>query len=181
MIITRESIQDLHATYTHDQRHRLMKPAPKWKDGFLQFYVLINSISVIFRTMGGCFRKAVCNRTPFTSEKISPRAGLEPGTARSVDQRLNTEVSGLQQGMILKVSLVKNQQVPSKYITNSRKNTNVTQNSNGGCRGRAMVLGNLKFRGVRLRARATVLTVGAGGFVWIFVLSPIIPCLWKTA
>ena len=30
----------------------------------------------------------MCNGTPFTVEKISPRAGLEPGTARSVGQRL---------------------------------------------------------------------------------------------
>ena len=28
------------------------------------------------------------NGPPFTVEKISPRAGLEPGTARSVGQRL---------------------------------------------------------------------------------------------
>ena len=32
--------------------------------------------------------KAVCNGIPSTVEKISPRAGLEPGTARSVGQRL---------------------------------------------------------------------------------------------
>ena len=31
--------------------------------------------------------KAVCNVTPFTVEKMSPRAGLEFGTARSVGQR----------------------------------------------------------------------------------------------
>ena len=33
---------------------------------------------------------AVCNGTPFTVEKISPRAGIELGTARSVGQRLKT-------------------------------------------------------------------------------------------
>ena len=31
---------------------------------------------------------AVCDGTPLTVEKISPRAGLELGTARSVGQRL---------------------------------------------------------------------------------------------
>ena len=37
----------------------------------------------------------MCNGTPFSGEKISPRAGLELGTARSVGQRLLTELPGL--------------------------------------------------------------------------------------
>ena len=32
--------------------------------------------------------KAVCNGTPFTVEKISPGAGFELGTTRSLSQRL---------------------------------------------------------------------------------------------
>ena len=39
--------------------------------------------------------KGLCNGTPFTVEKISPRAGLELGTARSVGQRLTTELPRL--------------------------------------------------------------------------------------
>ena len=50
----------------------------------------------------------------------------------------------------------------------SEKNTYITQNSKGGSRCRAMVLGNFKFRGVQLiwiivGQGPTVLTVGAGG------------------
>ena len=33
--------------------------------------------------------KGLCNGAPVMSEKISPRAGLELGAARSVGQRLN--------------------------------------------------------------------------------------------
>ena len=44
----------------------------------LRFYVLFNSID----------DKKMCNGTPFTVEKISPRAGFELGTARSIGQRL---------------------------------------------------------------------------------------------
>ena len=36
----------------------------------------------------------MCNGTPFTVEKISPRAVLELGTARSVGQRLTHLASG---------------------------------------------------------------------------------------
>ena len=53
----------------------------EWMDD-LRFYVLFNSISFISG------RWAVDNGTPFAVEKISPRAGLELGTARSVAQRL---------------------------------------------------------------------------------------------
>ena len=47
----------------------------------LRFYVLFNSISVISGRGGGggLMMKAVCNGTPFTVEKISPRAGIELG------------------------------------------------------------------------------------------------------
>ena len=38
--------------------------------------------------------KVFCNGTLFTVEKILPRAGLRPGTARSVGQHL-TELPGL--------------------------------------------------------------------------------------
>ena len=37
---------------------------------------------------------AVCNGTPFTVDQISHRAGLEPGTVRSVDQRLSHRATG---------------------------------------------------------------------------------------
>ena len=50
----------------------------------LRFYVLFNGISVISGRWADDNKKAVCNGTPFTAEKISPRAGLEHGTARSV-------------------------------------------------------------------------------------------------
>ena len=36
----------------------------------------------------------MCNGTPFTIEKISPRAGLELGTARSVGHRLTHSATG---------------------------------------------------------------------------------------
>ena len=36
----------------------------------------------------------MCNGTPFTVEKISPRAGLELGTSRSVDQRSTHRATG---------------------------------------------------------------------------------------
>ena len=38
--------------------------------------------------------KAVCNRTPFTVETILPRAGLELGTDRSIDQGLTHWATG---------------------------------------------------------------------------------------
>ena len=43
----------------------------------MRFYILFNSISVI----SGRWKvdKAVCNGTPFTVEKISPRVGIELG------------------------------------------------------------------------------------------------------
>ena len=48
------------------------------------------SFSTVFQSYqdnGYMIMKAVCNVTLFTVEKISPRVGLEPGTARSVGQR----------------------------------------------------------------------------------------------
>ena len=36
----------------------------------------------------------MCNGTPFTVEKISPRVGFAPGTARSVGQRLTHRATG---------------------------------------------------------------------------------------
>ena len=41
----------------------------------LRFYVLFNSISVISGDIW--IMKAVCNGTPFTVEKISPRVRIE--------------------------------------------------------------------------------------------------------
>ena len=45
--------------------------------------------------------KGLCNGAPFTVDKISLRARVEPGTARSVGQRLPTELPGLL-SMVLK-------------------------------------------------------------------------------
>ena len=60
----------------------------------LQIYVLSNSISVMSGRWAVDNERAVCNGTPFMVEKISPRAGLEPGTARSVGQRFTHFVTG---------------------------------------------------------------------------------------
>ena len=46
------------------------------------------------RTIDGCKWKAVCNWTPFTVEKFSPRAGPELGSAKSVGQRLTYWATG---------------------------------------------------------------------------------------
>ena len=51
----------------------------------LRFHVFFNSISVI---SGRWADDIVCNVTSFTVQKISPRAGLELGTARSLGQSL---------------------------------------------------------------------------------------------
>ena len=51
-----------------------------WMDGSMD--------DLRYQDDGWMIMKTVCNGTPFTVEKISPRAGLEPGTARSVGQRL---------------------------------------------------------------------------------------------
>ena len=53
-----------------------------------RFCVHFNSISVISDDGRMIIGKAVCNGIPFTVEKISSRAGLEPEIARSVGQRL---------------------------------------------------------------------------------------------
>ena len=48
------------------------------------------SFSIVFQLYQDDERltmKDLCNETPFTVEKISPRAGLELGTARSVVKR----------------------------------------------------------------------------------------------
>ena len=59
----------------------------RWMDD-LRFYVLLNSISVKSgRWVDG--NERVCVLEPrFTVEKISPRAGLELGIARSVGQHI---------------------------------------------------------------------------------------------
>ena len=45
----------------------------------VRFYVLFNSISAISVRWADDNEKAVCSRTPFTVEKSSPRAGIDPG------------------------------------------------------------------------------------------------------
>ena len=54
----------------------------------LRFYVLFNSISVILGRCADNSERLCAMATPLTVEKISPRAGIEPGTARSGGQRL---------------------------------------------------------------------------------------------
>ena len=44
----------------------------------MRFYVLFNSVSVISRRLK-VDNERLCNGAPFTVEKISPRAGIEPG------------------------------------------------------------------------------------------------------
>ena len=58
-----------------------------WMDD-LRLNILFNSISVISGQWADDNEKAVCSGTPFAVEKISPRAGLEFGTTRSVGQCL---------------------------------------------------------------------------------------------
>ena len=68
-----------------DTRKKIMGNFPyfsTWMDD-LWFYVLFKSISV----MSGRWiydNERLCSLEPFTVEKISPRAGLALGTARSV-------------------------------------------------------------------------------------------------
>ena len=52
----------------------------------LRCYVLFNSIVIISGRRAGDTERLWMQ--PFTVEKISPRAGLEPGTVKSVSQRL---------------------------------------------------------------------------------------------
>ena len=50
------------------------------------------SILTVFQSYqddGRMIMKGCVQWTPFTLEKISPRAGIEPGTARSLGQRLS--------------------------------------------------------------------------------------------
>ena len=54
----------------------------------LRFYVLFNSISVISGRWADDNERLCAMEPPFTVEKISPRAGIDLGTARSVGQRL---------------------------------------------------------------------------------------------
>ena len=58
-----------------------------WMMDDLRFYLLFNSILVI---TGGRVvdNESVCNGIPCTVKKISPSAGLKPGTARSAGERL---------------------------------------------------------------------------------------------
>ena len=63
-----------------------------WMDD-LRFYVLFNCYSISVIHVSGRYEvdnDKLCEMEPrrFTVAKMSPRAGLEPGTARSVGQRL---------------------------------------------------------------------------------------------
>ena len=62
----------------------------------MRFYVHFNSISVIsgrWKVVDN--KKAVCNGTPFTVEKISPRAGIELGLLDQKASASPTELPGL--------------------------------------------------------------------------------------
>ena len=65
-----------------------------WVDGWLAILHPFQQYFSYIRTMGGWYWKAVCNGTPFVVEKISPRAGLELVTARSVGQHLTHWATG---------------------------------------------------------------------------------------
>ena len=59
-----------------------------WMDEWLAILRPFQQYFSHIRTMGRWLWTAMCNWSPFTVEKISPRAGIELGTARSVGQRL---------------------------------------------------------------------------------------------
>ena len=64
-------------------------------DGWMTCY--FTSFSTVFQSYQDDVRiiiKGLCNGVPFTVGKVSPRAGLEPPTARSVGQRLTYWVTG---------------------------------------------------------------------------------------
>ena len=65
-----------------------------WMDGWLATLLPFQQYFSHIRTMGGWKWKDVCIGTPYTVEKISPRARIDPGTARSVGQRLTHWVTG---------------------------------------------------------------------------------------
>ena len=58
----------------------------RWMDD-LPFYIL-SKVFQSHQNDGWMIMKGLCNGTLFAVEKISPPAGLEFGTARSVGQRL---------------------------------------------------------------------------------------------
>ena len=55
---------------------------------YLQFYALFNSILVMSGRLAGDNERLCVMVSRFTVENITPRAGLEPGTARPMGQRL---------------------------------------------------------------------------------------------
>ena len=59
-----------------------------WMDELLEILRPFQQYFSHIRTMSGWLWKAVCKGTLLTIRKISPQVGLEPGTARSVDQCL---------------------------------------------------------------------------------------------
>ena len=71
-----------------------LKNCWKRRDGWMTF----TSFSEIFESYQGdglVIWKSVCNGIPFTIENIPTSSGLEPRAARSTDQHLTTELSGL--------------------------------------------------------------------------------------
>ena len=52
-------------------------------------FTYISTVFQAYQDDGWMIMKGLCNETPFTLEMISPRAGLEPETARSVGQRFS--------------------------------------------------------------------------------------------
>ena len=54
----------------------------------LQFYIFVNSISVISGRLVGDNGRLCATEPSLRLERFTPQAGLKPGTARSVGQRL---------------------------------------------------------------------------------------------
>ena len=66
----------------------------KLNDDNLRFYVLFSGISVISRWWVGDKERLCSMELRLWLQRIPPRAGLEPGTARSADQRLTYWATG---------------------------------------------------------------------------------------
>ena len=61
----------------------------------LRFYVLVSSISVISGRWLGNYERLCAKDPRLRLKKSMPQAGLEPGTARSADQRRQLSYRGL--------------------------------------------------------------------------------------
>ena len=71
----------------------------------------------------------MCNGTPFTVEKSSPRAGLEPGSARSVGQRLTHRATGAPWFQRRRRKKMLTSDNLSNFEHRSKKDLSVEQNS----------------------------------------------------